>query len=117
MKPSLSDDERFKTSFDRVANREKLDQEVQNCFSEMLYYELVDILYQSEIAFAPFNDVSQLSSHPLLREIPVLTETGKQVLLPAEPARRLLEEEIPISILRVPKIGEDTDRIRSEFNC
>jgi itaconate CoA-transferase len=109
--PTLAEDPEFATNVKRVARRGETDAAVARVFATIDMETLTALLDEHDIAFGRVNDVAALAAHPHLREVIVETERGR-VKYPA-PARRISGTEAPS--LSLPRLGEHTAQVRSEF--
>ncbi len=109
----LLNDQRIQSNQQRVANRAWVDKLIDSVFSQLDQVAIIDRLKQAGIAFGRLNDVAGLSAHPQLRRTKITTASG-QAQVVAMPARRSDQGE---SILSVPKLGEHSSSIRSEFSA
>lgn len=111
MLPELATDPRFNSGTARVANRDLLEQIVEQAFAVYSRDGLVKALMEADIAFGSLNTPADLAHHPHLQRLDVATENGT-VSVPAPPAR--IVGSVPANP-RVPKIGEHSEAIRREF--
>jgi itaconate CoA-transferase len=111
-RPDLLDDSRLQTNQQRVANREFVDQLVNDVFSQLDQAAVVERLKQFGIAYGRLNDVSGLSTHPQLRRCKVNTPSG-EAQVPAVAAIRSNHEPL---IGDIPSIGQHSENIRHEFS-
>ncbi|MDH5747686.1 MAG: CoA transferase, partial [Rhodospirillales bacterium] len=81
----------YRDGVSRVENRETLEGEVNKAFQKWPAKELAEKLNRAGIAYGFVNDVSGLSSHPVLRRVRVDTETGP-VEMPAPAIRHVAGE-------------------------
>lgn len=102
----------YKDAASRVANRDRLEDEISRVFGALTTAELREKLTEAKIAFGQVNGVSELSSHPALRRVVVETPTGP-VEMPAPPVKTKGQEP---SLGPVPGIGEQSQAIRREFS-
>ena len=108
---TLSEDTRFRTNADRVANRSVMDALIKSAFAAHDRESLVALLQESGIAFARFNEVSDLIDHPQLRRVSIATASG-MIKLVAPPARFSSDSG---ALGPVPALGEHTQLVRDEF--
>jgi len=101
--PELSRDPRFANMVERVRNREITDKTVGDSFAKLTRDQLLKRLADSDIAFAEVNTMADLTVHPHLRRIEVMTPNGG-VTYPA-PAAIFVGEERHYGA--VPAIGEN----------
>lgn len=110
---ALSKDARFSSNNLRVENRPALDREILAITQEMTSQTFREKLAANAIAFGAVNSVDDLSQHKALRRREITNSVGERLTLPAPPVRWTLEPRI--SAGPVPKIGEHTQAVRSEF--
>jgi formyl-CoA transferase len=101
--PDLPNDPRFANMVERVRNREITDKTVGDSFAKLTRDQLLKRLADSDIAFAEVNTMADLTVHPHLRRIEVMTPNGG-VTYPA-PAAIFVGEERHYGA--VPAIGEN----------
>ncbi len=109
--PSLASDPRFATVPKRLTHRDETDAHVAKTFAATDMAPLMKKLEAAHIAFARVNDTALLGKHPHLRRITVDTPSGP-ASIPA-PAYRLAGEQRLYGA--VPKLGEHTEKVRTEF--
>jgi itaconate CoA-transferase len=100
--PDLPNDPRFANMVERVRNRELTDRTVGDSFAALSREELLKRLSDADIAFAEVNTMADLTIHPHLRRIEVMTPKGV-VTYPA-PAAIFVDQ--PRHYGAVPDIGE-----------
>jgi len=100
-----ADDPRFATNLARVANRAETDAMVAAAVGGMDEAELVMRLARADTAFASLNGLAELSAHPHLRRIEVMTPSGPVWL----PAPAPIHDGAPRAYGAVPAIGEHRD--------
>ncbi|MEE3279490.1 MAG: CaiB/BaiF CoA-transferase family protein [Pseudomonadota bacterium] len=109
--PELESDPAYIDNSARMQHREQVDALVQKVFAAQGRQELERQLSDARIAFGAVNGLDELSKHPQLRRIRVLSETG-EIDMPAHPdASRVIERDT-----RIPGLGEHSDAIRVEFS-
>ncbi|MEE8435172.1 MAG: CaiB/BaiF CoA-transferase family protein [bacterium] len=114
-RPGMTDDPRFRSNVERLANREALDAEIGAVFIRLPRNEVEARLREHQIAYGAINTVAGLSAHPQLRRAAVSTPAG-EIRLPAPPVREKGREQGHEPALRpVPALGEHTAAIRAEF--
>ena len=102
----------FATNPVRMQRREQVDGMVQDFFSQHDKDYLVELLAKARIAFGVVNEMPAFAKHPHLRRTTYLSETGP-ISMPAPPdANRHVEDRS----IRIPSLGEHTDKIRYEFS-
>jgi len=109
--PQLLDDERLQSNQQRVANRDLVDQLINDVFSGMDQLAIIERLKQAGIAFGRLNDVAGLSEHPQLRRMQVSTPSGQAGVAAGAAIRSNASTETKT----VPAIGAHSDSIRDEF--
>ncbi len=97
----------------RVANRAKLNAEIDKVFGALSRPDLSRKLEDAKIAFGALNSVADFSKHPHLRRTALETPAG-EVQLVAPPVRVVDEE--PPSVPPVPAIGAHSEAIAREFS-
>ena len=107
--PGLASDPRFGDNPDRVSNRDALTDIINAVFRKRSRHDLIDALEGAKIACARLNEVSDLSEHEFLRNLP-LEFAGQTVSVADLPVRSDAGRRA-----HVPERGEHTARIRSEF--
>ncbi|MFP3547506.1 CaiB/BaiF CoA-transferase family protein [Rhizobium sp. SIMBA_035] len=110
-RPDLVDDERFATNSKRVANRQALDEVIEPIFAAIDRDEAIRRLDQAQNAWGRVTEVRDLPKHKALRWIEVELPNGKKVSVP----KSAIRSEASATPPRVPGLGADTDRVRSEF--
>jgi crotonobetainyl-CoA:carnitine CoA-transferase CaiB-like acyl-CoA transferase len=106
-----ANDTKFASNNNRVANREKLEQIIHKVFGSMPRDAIIQKLDDAEIAFGRLTDLNDLTSHPQNHFIEVNTEAGTfQLMAPGFKVRGVTEK-----YGSVPKLGEHTDALRTEF--
>ena len=105
-------DERFATNAWRVANRMALDAEIEPVFAAIDREEAIRRLTEAQIAWGRVSGIHDLPHHEALRRTDIELPNGKRIAVP-RPAGRDGFDAIP----KVPALGADTDRIRSEFTA
>lgn len=112
MQPTLTNDERFKSNNQRVANSAALDTVITECFSHFNSTDLRKKLYASGIAFGSVNHTEDLINHPQLRYVSVDTPSGlAKVVAPPVIFNDERQQFGP-----VPALGAHTDKLLSEFS-
>ncbi|THD35881.1 MAG: CoA transferase [Sphingomonas sp.] len=112
VRPDLAADARFADNSARCTNRTALDTEIAAAFGALDTTGAIARLTIAGIAFAPLNEVADLSRHAHLRRVEADTASGP-VALPASPVRW---EDAVRPIGAVSGIGEHNDVIRREFD-
>ena len=97
----------------RVANRDKLDTEINKVFGALSRPELSKVLKDAKIAFGALNSVADFSNHPQLRRMPMGTPAGEiQVVAPPV---KVVGGGAP-TVLPVPALGAHSEAIAKEFS-
>jgi itaconate CoA-transferase len=107
----LTNDPRFVTNGARCANRGALDAAIVGVLSQLSTEELHYRLETAKIAFASLNTVADLARHPQLRRVVIRAPSGPVEL----PAPSIVDHDSNRPLGGIPALGEDTERIRSEF--
>ncbi|MEJ8810756.1 CaiB/BaiF CoA-transferase family protein [Variovorax ureilyticus] len=81
---ALATDARFAGNSARTANREVLEEIIQQVFGRLSYAEAVDRLTEAQTAYGAINSVHDLIAHPQLRTRPMDVH-GRTVEVPAQP--------------------------------
>ena len=114
-RPELTEDERFSSNSDRLANREVLDLEIEQTFGHLTAEEAVEKLEGAGIANARLRSVREFLDHPQLRARDRWREVGS----PAGPLHALLPPGLPTGaepvMAPIPEVGEHTDAILDEL--
>ena len=111
-RPDLASDERFNSNSQRVANRSALDAEIIPIIAALSRDEMAERLQSARIAYGRISTLEDLAAHPQNRYTTVETPSGPvRILAPGF----LADGEQPV-LGKVPGLGEDSDRIRAEFN-
>lgn len=108
--PETASSASFADNSARVANREALDHRIDAVFMTLSHVDLCARLEKAGIAFASFNEVADLSTHPQLRRIAVDTPSG-----PVEMAAPALRTQSARDYGTVPAAGQNSQAIREEF--
>ncbi len=111
-RPELADDPLFRNNVDRCANRPALDTQIDAVFSSVEREELVERLFQAQIAFGSVNSVADLCAHQQLRRVPVDTPSGP-VNLVAPP---VIHADGTPPMRPVPSAGQHSEQLRHEFD-
>ena len=108
-KPELGKDPRFIHNTDRYAHREQLAQIITACFAHYESAEIIAKLEDTRIACSTLNEVSDVSTHPFLKEREIFM--GDQQICVADlPVRRKAG-----SVQQAPLLDADGAKIRAEF--
>ena len=107
----LSDDPKFNTNVNRVANRVELDEIMNRVFGRHTIDQISERLQGAQIAFGRLNDMEEFTRHPQNRFVAVRTSAGEvQLLSPGA----IINGETP-RLGSVPDLGEHSEAIRAEF--
>ena len=98
----------------RVKNRQALNAEIHEATSQFTARSFRKKLAKSGIAFGAVNSVQDLSEHKALSRMEIRNSTGERFSIPTPPIKT--HEGQSNSAGPVPKIGEHTQKIRSEFS-
>ena len=109
-RPELSQDTRFATNKDRMAQREEVENMVGEFFAAHKCSDLEARLRAARIAYGKVNTLAGLSTHPALRRWTVASTTG-DISMPAHPNAAL---DTP-QALSIPDLDAQGAAIREEF--
>ncbi len=117
-KPELSDDPRFRTNADRMANLEELTGIIQRWFDSMPSDdEIFRLLDEYRVPYAPVLNVEQAMAHPHLRENEIVRTVRDRFLgefeVPGFPLRFSQYQRHPA--LEAPILGEHNRIVLSEY--
>jgi itaconate CoA-transferase len=111
----MSEDRRFASNSERVANRAELHAEIEGVFSRLTEKEAIERLEGAGIANARMRNMHQFLDHPQLEARGRWREVGS----PAGPLRALVPPATPAGVEPVmdpiPEVGEHTQEILAEF--
>ena len=107
---SISSDDRFISNNMRVKNRDFLDKQIQDIFSNISDKKLIKRLEMASIAYGRLNSVNELANHLALKKIEVYNSEEKELLIPSPPQVWNKKKK------RAPKLNEHGDAIRKEFS-
>ena len=110
-RPDLATDERFRSNSLRVANRAALDAEIIPLMAALPREKMAARLQAARIAYGRISTLEDVANHPQNRYSTIETPSGPVKLL----APGVLVDGAQPVLGKVPDLGEDTDRIRSEF--
>lgn len=108
---AMASDPRFASMTARVSHRADLDAIIAATFSQHATTAMAGQLKAAGIAFGMLNTIDGLINHPQLRTVTYDTPEGEVSVI--APAAETDAPEMPFG--RVPRVGEHTDRLRSEF--
>lgn len=106
-------DDRFCTNNLRVDNRKKLNQLINESFSNLTRKVLIKRLSSADIAFGSVNSVADFSNHNALQRRSAESSIGTEIKIPARPIHRTNHQSEKLSI---PAIGQHNSSIRHEFS-
>ncbi len=108
---AMASDQRYATMTARVSHRSELDGAVGARFAQHGTTEMAALLKAAGIAFGLLNTIDGLINHPQIRTVTYDTPEGEvSVIAPAA------ETDAPETAFgKVPRIGEHTERLRTEF--
>ncbi len=109
-RPDLVNDPRFRDNEDRCAHREAMDAIIHEVFARYDRDTLIHTLIAARVACARLSSVEDLDQHPhLAAQLAIMADDT--IALADLPVGRRSNRP-----LRVPKLGEDSERIRTEFD-
>ena len=110
-KTDLIQDDNFSNNSNRVINRNKLDQIINDIFGSMSRNDIMKRLQDADIAYGQLSTIEDLNKHPQSNFISVQTSEGEISLL--SPGAVISGEEVTFG--KVPLLGEHTDKIKNEY--
>ncbi|HEX8663076.1 MAG TPA: CaiB/BaiF CoA-transferase family protein [Beijerinckiaceae bacterium] len=110
-RPEIADDERFATNPLRVQNRPALDAIILEGFGAAPRETIIERLEAARIAYGRVSTLDDLKGHPQNRTVTVETPAGPVTMLAPG---MIFDGELP-RLGPVPRVGEHTDAIRTEF--
>ena len=110
-KTDLIEKDNFSNNSNRVINRNRLDQIINDVFGSMLRKDIIKRLQDAGIAYGQLSTIEDLAKHPQSNFISVQTSEGKISLL--SPGAVINGEEVTFG--KVPFLGEHTNKIKNEF--
>ncbi len=110
-RPDFVDHPNYANNELRVANRDKLREEILDIFAQQERSVLTQKLLDARIAFGALNSVADLIEHPQLERTEVQSESGPVSLI-SSPIKFAGEEE---QYGPIPALGEHNERLREEF--
>jgi crotonobetainyl-CoA:carnitine CoA-transferase CaiB-like acyl-CoA transferase len=100
----------FADNMERLAHRARLDEIIEQRFSELSCYEAMQELESAGLAYGRLNEVVDVSKHPHIRRVQVGTPEGAvETIAPAA----IFNSERP-SLRPVPALGSHTEAVREE---
>lgn len=111
-----TDDPRFATFDDRVANREAFDELLDDVFRQKTTDEWIEILREHDIPSTPINSVSDIVENPHIEAREMVAEMEHEELGTFKtPGNPVNFDSLDVSIRRAPpKLGEHTTEILAE---
>ena len=115
--PDVATLDRFSDNNQRVENRAALDVAINRVVNHIDATEYRARLAKADLAFGAVNTVADLAEHVALRRRTVTTSENETLEIPASPIRwsDSASGNNPNSTKGAPKIGADTEKIRTEF--
>ena len=110
-KTDLIEKDSFSNNSNRVINRNRLDQIINDVFGSMSRKDIIKRLRSADIAYGQLNTVEDLAKHPQSNFVSVKTSEGEISLL--SPGAVINGEEVTFG--KVPFLGEHTNKIKNEY--
>ena len=110
-KTDLIEKDNFSNNSNRVINRNRLDQIINDVFGSMSRKDIIKRLQDADIAYGQLSTVEDLADHPQSNFISVQTSEGEISLL--SPGAVINGEEVTFG--KVPFLGEHTNKIKNEY--
>ena len=110
-KTDLIEKDSFSNNSNRVINRNRLDQIINDVFGSMSRKDIIKRLQDADIAYGQLSTVEDLADHPQSNFISVQTSEGEISLL--SPGAVITGEEVTFG--KVPFLGEHTNKIKNEY--
>ena len=110
-KTDLIEKDNFSNNSNRVINRNRLDQIINDVFGSMSRKDIIKRLQDADIAYGQLSTIEDLADHPQSNFISVQTSEGEISLL--SPGAVINGEEVTFG--KVPFLGEHTDKIKNEY--
>jgi crotonobetainyl-CoA:carnitine CoA-transferase CaiB-like acyl-CoA transferase len=111
--PKLARKPGFADNMERLRNRPLLDEIVEQRFAERSSEEAMRELEAAGLAYGRLNEIADVSRHPHLRRVSVVTPEGDVDVVAPAPIFNC-EERPPGP---VPALGDHTDAVRQEFTA
>ncbi len=111
-RPDITEDPRFATNPDRVANRAVLDEIINGVFSGLDREEVIARLNEANVAYGKLSTMEDVVTHPQNRFIQVETSAGEVKVLAPPPITPDFEDHYGA----VPDLGADDTQVREEFS-
>lgn len=113
---ALYEDERFNSNSNRVANREELDEVINEQLTKMNADEIICKLDEEQIANARLNTMKEFMDHPQLKE----RNRWREVDSPGGKIQALISpitsQNFETTMKPIPSVGEHNDKILKEFD-
>jgi itaconate CoA-transferase len=113
--PELTEDVRFASNSERVANREALHEEIEGVFARFTEEEAIERLEEAGVANARMRTVRDFLDHPQLEA----RSRWREVESPMGPLWALLPPGIPADVepvmAPIPEVGEHKEKILAEL--
>ena len=110
-KTDLIEEDNFSNNNNRVINRNRLDQIINDVFGSMSRKDIIKRLRSADIAYGQLSTVEDLAKHPQSNFVSVKTSEGEISLL--SPGAVINGEEVTFG--KVPFLGEHTNKIKNEY--
>ena len=110
-KTDLIEKDNFSNNSNRVINRNRLDQIINDVFGSMSRKDIIKRLQDADIAYGQLSTIEDLNKHPQSNFISVQTSEGEISLL--SPGAVINGEEVTFG--KVPFLGEHTNKIKNEY--
>jgi len=110
-KTDLIEEDNFSNNNNRVINRNRLDQIINDVFGSMSRKDIIKRLRGADIAYGQLSTVEDLAKHPQSNFVSVQTSEGEISLL--SPGAVINGEEVTFG--KVPFLGEHTNKIKNEY--
>ena len=107
----LIKNDNFSNNSNRVINRNRLDQIINDVFGSMSRKDIIKRLRSADIAYGQLSTVEDLAKHPQSNFVSVQTSEGEISLL--SPGAVINGEEVTFG--KVPFLGEHTNKIKNEY--
>tara|TARA_Y100000590_G_scaffold460093_1_gene618647 strand:- start:78 stop:1199 length:1122 start_codon:yes stop_codon:yes gene_type:complete len=108
----LAENNKFNEPIKRVINRKDLDNIISKEFRKYNKDHLINNLSEAKIAFGVLNEIKDLKNHPHLKKIKCKVG-DEEIELIAPPEMSLNQKQ---TTTKIPKIGENTKKIKKEFS-
>ena len=108
----LAENNKFNEPTKRVINRKDLDNIISKEFIKYNKDHLIKSLDEAKIAFGVLNEIKDLKNHPHLKKIKCKIG-NEEIELISPPEMSLNQKQ---TTTKIPKIGENTKKIKKEFS-